>query len=149
MLHRQSYTTVLQVTASPARVYSAITQHIDQWWTQLANEATHVGDILEVRFEEATAWRMRVEEAAPNQVVVWYVIDASHKLQNLATYDEWKGTTIRWKIANVDAGSAITFAHEGLVPALECYDICQRGWDYFLGSLKRFLETGTGSPYTP
>ncbi len=149
MGHKQNYTTEFEIAASPAKVFSAITQHIDKWWTQRANKATQVGDTLQVRFEEGTMWRMRVEEAVPDQLMVWYVTDADHKLENLARYDEWQGTIIRWKITKVDAGSALTFTHEGLVPALECYDICQRGWDYFLGSLKRYLETGTGSPYTP
>ena len=39
------------------------------------------------------------------------------------------------------------FEHLGLVPDLQCWDVCNQGWNYFLPSLKQFAETGRGTPF--
>ena len=61
--------------------------------------------------------------------------------------DEWVGTQIVWQIEESSTGSKIKFMHKGLVPMLDCYEVCKGGWGYFLGSLKNYLETGMGTPY--
>jgi hypothetical protein len=38
--------------------------------------------------------------------------------------------------------------HEGLSPQLEFCDICRAGWDQYLPSLRDYLETGTGTPFS-
>lgn len=144
----RSYTTELLISVQPESVYDAITRHIDQWWTVLSNQAVQVGDQLTVRFEGNTSWVMTVIAARPNRTLAWKVADAHHDLDGITVKDEWGGTTIKWEISEHEAGSRIVFIHEGLVPELECYDICHAGWDYFLGSLKDFLETGSGNPFT-
>lgn len=50
--------------------------------------------------------------------------------------------------ANPDGSSTLVFAHLGLTPQLECYGLCNVGWNQYLASLKRYLEEGTGMPYT-
>ncbi|MEM8484615.1 MAG: SRPBCC domain-containing protein [Bacteroidota bacterium] len=149
MSPNQSYSSEIQIATSPAQVYTAITLHINAWWTTRANEASQVGDQLTVRFEEGTSWQMEVTSAEPERLLAWHVTEAIHNLTSLSKSDEWEGTTIVWEISAASEGSHVTFTHNGLVPSLECYDICEQGWDYFLGSLKQFLETGTGSPFKP
>jgi hypothetical protein len=90
---------------------------------------------------------MTVSEASPNRSLIWQVVEANHDLEYLSKKDEWKGTTIKWEIIEDNNGSEVTLTHQGLVPKLECFDICRAGWNYFLGSLKDFLETGKGYPY--
>ena len=100
-----------------------------------------------VRFEKTTSWKMTVSESIPNRSLVWTVTEANHDLEGITKKDEWKGTFIKWKIVENEAGSKVTFTHQGLLPELECFEICQAGWGYFLGSLKDYLETGKGYPY--
>ena len=38
-------------------------------------------------------------------------------------------------------------ASPGLVPDLDCYTMCSRGWNHYLASLTGFVEGGSGSPY--
>ena len=102
---------------------------------------------MSVRFEKTTTWVMTVIEAFPNRSLAWKVSEANHDVEGLTKRDEWKGTTIKWQIAENEIGSKVTLTHQGLVPGLQCYEMCEAGWDYFLGSLKRFLETGQGYPY--
>ncbi len=146
-MSEQSYSTELLIAAAPEAVYQAITEGIDKWWTELANPAVDVGDPLMVGFENTTVWVMTVDEAVPNRLLAWAVTDANHDLDELEKKDEWAGTTIRWEITGQGGESKLTFMHEGLVPALECYDICHAGWNHFLGSLKSYLETGEGYPF--
>ncbi len=146
-MSEESYSKHFFVSAKPELVYQAITKEIDQWWTELSNEALHVGNKLTVQFEKTTTWGMTVSETLTNQFLVWQVTEANHDFENISTKDEWKGTTIRWKIEENETGSKIFFTHEGLVPTLECYEICEGGWGYFLESLKNYLETGKGNPH--
>ena len=141
------YSTEILIAAKPEAVYQAITKKVDKWWTELSNRAEQVGDQLAVRFEKTTTWVMTVIEASPSRSLAWKVAEANHDVEGQTKRDEWKGTTIKWQIAGNDMGSKVTLAHQGLVPALECYEMCEAGWDYFLGSLKSFLETGQGYPY--
>ena len=147
-MSRQSYSTQMLISAKPDSVYNAITKDIDKWWTELSNQALYEGDRLVVRFEKTTSWVMTVSEAFPDRSLVWKVVEANHDLEDLTQKDEWKETTIRWKIEKSETGTKVTLTHQGLIPALECYKICQAGWDYFLGSLKKYLETGKGYPYS-
>jgi len=143
----RSYSIEILVSVKPESVYNAITKYIDKWWTELSNQALQVGDHLIVRFEKTTFWVMTVSEAFPYRSLVWKVAEANHDLEGITKKDEWKGTTIKWEIVENATGSKVTLTHEGLVPALECYEICEAGWGYFLGSLKNFVETGRGYPY--
>lgn len=143
----RSYSTEIVVSIQPELVYKAITEDIDKWWTELSNQALEAGDKLVVRFEKNTSWVMTVSEANPNRSLTWKVAEANHDLANLSKKDEWKGTTIKWEIVENKNGSKVILTHHGLVPKLECFDICQTGWNYFLGSLKDYLETGKGYPY--
>ena len=143
----RSYSTEILISAKPESVYNAITKDIDKWWTELSNQALQVGDQLIVRFEKTTSWVMTVSEAFPNRSLVWKVAEANHDLEGITEKDEWKATTIKWEIVENETGSKVTLTHEGLVPALECYEICEAGWGYFLGSLKDYLETRKGYPY--
>ena len=47
----------------------------------------------------------------------------------------------------LDGKTRLDFEHIGLVPALECYDLCSNCWSYFLGSLQQLVETGRGTPW--
>ena len=143
----QSYSTKILISAKPESVFRAIAKDIDKWWTELSNQAAQIGDQLTVQFEKTTSWVMTVSEAFPNRSLVWEVVEANHDLDELVEKDEWKGTTIKWEIAQTERGCKVTLTHQGLVPALECYKICHAGWGYFLGSLKNYLETGKGSPF--
>ena len=143
----QSYSEEILIDAESESVYRAITKEIDKWWTELSNQALQVGDQLSVRFEKKTSWVMTVSEALPNRSLVWKVDEANHDLEDLSKKDEWKGTSIKWEMEEFETGTKVNLTHQGLVPALECYDICEAGWGYFLGSLKKYLETGEGYPY--
>jgi uncharacterized protein YndB with AHSA1/START domain len=144
----KSYSKEFTVSVNAEAVYKATTREIDKWWTVESNEASYIGDLLTVRFGEQYFMSMEVVEAIPNKLLVWKVVGANMYIEGGGTKnDEWVGTKIQWKIRETKNESEVTLFHEGLVPSFECYDTCQSGWDYFLGSLKDFLETGKGNPH--
>lgn len=84
--------------------------------------------------------------------VEWTCVDALHVHdgQPKAIEVEWLGTKVKWSINENATGTTIELEHEGLTPALLCYEICRAGWDlFFLDSLKAYLESGEGKPHKP
>lgn len=148
-MSEQSYNKAFSVAVHPEAVYRAITREVNKWWTIQASEAADVGDLLTVRFGDPYFMSMEVEKTDPDELLVWKVVAAHMFVEGAGTGNtEWIGTRIRWNISGTENGSEVSLLHEGLVPSFECYATCKNGWDYFLVSLKRFLETGTGSPFT-
>jgi len=146
-MSKQSYSKELWVTTDSELAFNAITIEIDKWWTTLSSKAQNVGDKLTVRFGDTTYKVMKVTKAIPDQAIAWEVVEANIDHEDLTKTDEWVGTKIKWEIEQSTSGCKISFLHDGLIPTFECYQVCERGWDYFLESLKDFLNTGKGRPY--
>jgi hypothetical protein len=63
---------------------------------------------------------------------------------------EWKGTMVEFEIRQVIDQVEIRMTHRGLVPGIECFDRCEKGWDFFIKqSLVQLLNTGKGLPDMP
>jgi len=93
---------------------------------------------------------MRVSNLVPGKYVELECIKAHHVHDGLPSTirNEWQGTKLKWEIENQGKKTRILLVHEGLAPSLECFEVCELGWDYFfVQSLKQYLETGIGSPF--
>jgi uncharacterized protein YndB with AHSA1/START domain len=142
-----SYTRKIDVTVKPAMVFRALTKEVSKWWTTDSDDASAVGIKATFRFDK-TFNIMLVKELIPDHRVVWECIEQEHINEKLSTHDEWVGTKLRWDIEPIPQGTRVTFVHEGLVPEMECYEICEAGWDnFFVDSFKNYLDTGVGRPY--
>lgn len=144
---KTNYSKELNVNATPDKVFKAITSEIDKWWTIHSNNAIALNEKLTVRFGETTIKEMKIIELSKNKKLTWKVTKAYIDIKELSKKEEWVGTEIKWKITTTKKGSIIFFEHKGLTPEFECYNACERGWDFFLGSLKNYLEKGQGSPH--
>ena len=52
-----------------------------------------------------------------------------------------------FEISINDNKTQISFTHIGLVPEIECYDMCVKGWNqYVKGSLLNLITDGEGQP---
>lgn len=142
------YTSTFEVSAPPEQVFRAITEQIDLWWTTKSNQAKTVNDRLRVEFIGDTFKEIEITDAIPANLLTWNVLGAHLGHEELEKKDEWVNTEIRWEINPTNNGSSITLQHRGLTPELECWDVCNHGWNHFLGSLKALLDTGKGTPYT-
>jgi len=136
-----SYQTDWPLASDPSAVFEALTtsQGIGAWWAK-SNRLwrTNDGAFLSVDFGPVQKL-LQIDEAREPTRVVWRVLEC--------TLHEWPGTRIVFEIEpSADGGCTLHLEHEGLNPGLECFDSCSAGWAYFMGSLKRYVETGAGSP---
>jgi len=60
---------------------------------------------------------------------------------------DWLGTTLAFKLVPDGAKTRVDLSHTGYPAKNELYDNCVKGWTHFLGSLRSYLETGTGEPF--
>ena len=138
------------VAATPAAVFAAVgtIEGLRAWWTRDCEGSTAVGGSIHFRFG-ATYKDMRVERAEPGREVRWLCTRAHIDMDAFTRKDEWVGTEMVFRISDDGAGRArLDFEHIGLVPSFECFIVCQRGWQQFMGSLQQYLDTGTGQPYS-
>ncbi len=69
---------------------------------------------------------------------MWLVTDCYLPL--LKDKTEWKDTKVVWEISEKNNSTQINFTRIGLVPEIECYKDCIKGWDqYVKESLFRLL----------
>lgn len=131
------------VDAAPSVVSRAI-HSIDGlrgWWTEEAEGDLVPGGRFRLRFaglDECITFD--VGEQTGRWHAVWHCVSHS-------SLPEWDGTTVRIDLSPTERGTSVRLHHIGLVPTCSCYALCCDGWQHFGGSLKRWAETGRGSPY--
>lgn len=144
-----SYRQDLLIQARPSAVYKALTTAtgLRSWWTQDCDVALTLGATHRFRFGPHHK-DMRLEQLEPDRLVRWRCTDAWIDLPQLSRKDEWTGTEIVFHLeGGQDGPTRLVFEHRGLVPAFDCYTLCDEGWRHFLGSLQQYSETGRGTPH--
>jgi len=118
---------------------------VSAWWAKnMDGKAEKLDDQFTVRFGE-TFVKFRISEYIPGKKVVWLVTDCLLHWQNDKT--EWTNTQAIWELSENKGTTQINFTHQGLVPEVECYSNCVKGWDQHIkGSLHTFLAGGMGQP---
>ncbi len=144
-MKNQDYTASITVNTSPQEVFKAINS-IAEWWTDdLKGDSQKLNDEFTVQFDDLHVSTQRLIEVIPDQKVVWLVTNSS--LSFIKDKQEWNNTKISFEISGRDNKTQINFTHFGLVPEIECYNDCTKGWDYFFkGSLFKLLTEGKGTP---
>jgi hypothetical protein len=144
-----SYTREIIVSNTPDAAYRALTSEFGKWWTESSGPINAAGDKVTFRFDP-TYWTMRSTKLLPNTIVELECIEAHHIHEGLpaSIRKEWEGTKLIWNIQQQGDNTKITFVHD-LIPSLNCYKICEMGWDhFFVSSLKQYLDSGEGTPGT-
>jgi len=143
----KDYQKSFTVNNAPDEVYRSITEHISHWWSNdLEGTTAHAGDRFTIAFGK-TRKTFDIAEAIPNEVVAWKCVKAHIDMASLKNKSEWEGTNMLWRLSAAGKGTSLTFIHAGLNKSLECYEVCEAGWDQFLASLKLYLKTGKGKPH--
>ncbi|OOQ60886.1 SRPBCC family protein [Mucilaginibacter pedocola] len=143
----KDYEKSITVSNSSEEVYAAITQHIPDWWgDDFEGASAEVGDTYNIAFGN-TKKTFEIIEAVPNKKVTWLCLKAYIDMDGLETKDEWVGTRIIWMISSNAESTQLTMLHQGLNKSVECYNICEPAWDYFMASIEAYLTIGTGTPY--
>ena len=78
-------------------------------------------------------------------------LDAGEKVHWISRQGppQWAGTNVTWQLTPVQNGTRLVFTHDGFAQVDEVYERTRGNWEYFLDSLKSYLETGKGTPGFP
>jgi uncharacterized protein YndB with AHSA1/START domain len=131
------------IAADPESVFDALTKpdEITRWWSDEALVKPEVGSLAEFRFRSpAGVLQFEVAELSAGEKVHWI------SRQGPA---QWAGTSVTWQLTPVQNGTRLLFRHDGFSQVDEAYAQTRGNWDYFLSSLKSYLETGKGTPGLP
>jgi uncharacterized protein YndB with AHSA1/START domain len=129
------------VRATPDAVFDALTtvDGLSAWWSR-ATGSGETGGQLKFFMNAPEPVVMRVVAAVRPASVQWTVTAC-------AVVPDWVGTRPTFTITAGDDGTTeLHFRHRGLTPELDCIEMCTRGWDHYLPSLRDYVETGSGSP---
>jgi uncharacterized protein YndB with AHSA1/START domain len=134
----------LAIQASPGNVFNALTKpdEIAHWWTNDLSAKPEVGSLAEFRFTRWGAGVLQFEVAELDEGSKVYWISRQGPPQ-------WAGTSVTWQLEPVQNGTRLLFTHDGFAQVDEAYEQTRGNWDYFLDSLKSYMETGKGTPGFP
>jgi hypothetical protein len=143
-MKKQDYRATILVKAAANKAFQSINQ-VTAWWTENIEGSTEkLNDVFTIHFGE-TFSTMKIVESVPDKKVLWNVTDCH--LHWLTDKKEWKNTQIVFEISAEGDSSRIQFTHVGLVPRVECYEDCVKGWDqYIKDSLAKLINEGKGLP---
>lgn len=145
----KNYHRTIIVNATSEEAMKKICQ-VNKWWKHdFSGSAEKIQDKFTVPFGDLNGEKSFVDfvvtEIVPNRKSVWKVTNCNLPWFNDKT--EWKNTEVIFEIYSVDNKTNIDFTHVGLVPGIECYDACEKGWDgHITNSLVAFINEGKGSP---
>ena len=125
--------------ATVQQMYEAVAtvEGLSSWWTTNVNGETKIGDILQFRFSKGGP-DFKIIDLQPMKRVEWKCIQGPR---------EWIDTHIEFNISHVDKETILLFKHSGWREEVEFMYHCSTQWAYFLIGLRKFLETGEGTPY--
>lgn len=139
-LQTADYEKTIRLQASPSEVFDALTTvtGLSSWWTRVTGLGEAGGE-LRFYFDSPTdACVMHVDSADRPARVEWTVAEC-------AFLPDWVGTRPTFTITPVEGdASDLHFRHHGLTAELDCIEMCTLGWDTYLSSLRRYVETGEG-----
>ena len=136
-----SFTTAFTVDQSPEAAFAAIIDPRAWWSGEFEGGTKKLGDVFSYRYQDFHYSKQVVTELVPNKRVAWQVVEGT--LSFVADKTEWVGTTIIFDIGSKDGKTEVVFTHEGIAPAVECYDTCSDAWTSLIqGSLKQLIQSG-------
>lgn len=134
------------VAGSPEKAFAAILDPRAWWGASIEGVTDRLGEEWTYRYADMHMSRQKTIELVPDRKVAWKIVDAD--MSFIEDRGEWKDTTIVFELTPKGDATEIVFTHVGLLPAVECYDICRDAWTGLVtGSLRSLIETGVGDPY--
>lgn len=130
------------INAPADKLYQALTdqQGLRSWWTQAANAQPKVGTVSEFSFYNGGVnLHLEVDQLEANQRVVWKAVSG---------VPDWPGTSITWDLVPTETGTKLLFGHLNFASVEGSLPYTGYNWAWYIISLKKYVETGVGSPHT-
>lgn len=143
-IENKNYHRTIIVKASAEEVMKKISR-INLWWRKdFSDSAEKLDDKFTVPFGEPSFVDFVVSEFVPNKKVVWKVTDCY--LPWFQDKKEWNNTEVVFQLSEENDKTKIDFTHVGLIPEIECYNVCENGWNGHIKTLEKFINEGKGLP---
>ncbi len=141
-METNDFTATILVDQKPEQVFNAINTP-QQWWSgEFEGSSDHLNDEFTYRYKDMHYSKQTVTEFVPNERVVWQVTDSY--LSFIEDKEEWTSSKMIFEISASDDKTRLKFTHQGINPAVECYDACSNAWGQLIGqSLYNYITTGT------
>ncbi len=117
---------------------------VKKWWSGFYNEriegnSRNPGDVFDYWAGDGAHYsQQKLVELVPGSRIAWLVTKSD--LSFLTDTGEWNNTKICFSLSREGNDTRVSFTHEGLVPAVECYGACSVGWTKYLDKLKKELQ---------
>lgn len=139
-MQNKNYHKTILVNASIEESMEKIS-NIDLWWKKdYTGSAKKLNDKFTVPFTDPSFVDFVVSELKPGKKVVWKVTDCY--LPWFKNKKEWNNTEVVFQLSEENQKTKIDFTHVGLVPEVECFEVCQKGWDGHLNNLGKLINEG-------
>jgi hypothetical protein len=143
-MKKQDFSASISVKSTPKEAFEKIALVNDWWAKDFTGKAEKLNDLFTVRFGD-TFVDFKITEVIPDTKIVWYVKDSY--LPFLKDKKEWNNTKVVFEVSVKNNQTQIDFTHIGLVPEIECYATCEKGWTRFATvSLPKLINEGKGLP---
>lgn len=143
-MEKQNYYCSITAKISARDTFKCICK-VTEWWSKnIEGKSKKLNDVFTYYSRESRV-TFKITECIPDKKIVWYVTDSY--LHWLSEKKEWTNTQIMYEISTKNNPTKIDFTHVGLVPEIECYERCEKGWTRFVTiSLPKFLNEGKRLP---
>jgi uncharacterized protein YndB with AHSA1/START domain len=135
------YQKTIRVHGDPEKLFDALTSvdGLAGWWVPVTGSGVAGGELRFI-MSSPDPLVIHVDEATRPAAVRWTVTECSF-------LTDWIGTRPVFTITPAeDGGCELHFRHHGLTPDLDCIEMCTKGWDHYLASLRDYVEVGRGNP---
>jgi hypothetical protein len=146
-MKNENYQISITVNADEQKAFENIC-NVTAWWAGKVIGTTHnLNDEFTIDWGE-TFVKFKITTFRAYTNIAWTVTDCF--LPWLENKKEWNDTIVEWTITQKNEQVKIAMTHIGLTPAIECYNNCEQGWNFYAGkSLLKFINEGKGLPDTP
>lgn len=132
---------LIKIRGAQDKVYQAVStaEGIRNWWTRDAALEPKIGGAGEFGFYgHRLVIKVRVAELTPPAHIAWDEVSS--------TGGGFDGTTISFDLKSDEGITSLLFAHRGFKTGADNIASATTRWGFYLLSLKRYLESGKGSP---
>jgi len=112
---------------------------LQKWWATRVEGIVGIGETLFLTFDNLTTLKFKYDEIVPNEKLVLTCFDS---------FKSWDKTQLVFEIVEKNNQVFLTQTHQNINPRdIESLAYFSSKWTVYLLSLKKYLETGIGTPY--
>lgn len=144
--HLESFSLTIEIAKSPQEIFNCLTDVTNWWSLDFEGNSKELNDEFTIHHPDQHYSKQKLVEVIPNKKMVWLVTESTLYWLRINKH-EWTNTKMIFELIAEGEKTILHFTHEGLTPQMECYAMCEKGWNMIIKSwLIHFITNGTPSP---